>query len=162
MKNWEYCRDVLGISIYENLEAYVDSIMCPTDYDERLQENINSLGACGNKCRKCWELNVSDDLNKEFSEFNEFRYMSAMIIAYSLDIDKVRKIVNKLSECECEIYKEKISKDTLECELKGYLINPDSKRAYVFKQMCDLNGLIPILDDLQLEYVNEKRRLNTY
>lgn len=156
MKNWEYCRDVLGISIYENLEAYVDSIMCPTDYDRRLHENIESLGTCGNKCRKCWELNVSDDLDKVEKISNEFRYMSAMIITYNLDINKVRKIINRLSEYECDIYKERLSKETLECELKGYLINPDSKRAYVFKQMCNLNGLIQTLDDLSLEYCNSK------
>lgn len=154
MKNWEYCKDVLGISIYENLEAYVDSIMCPTDYDIRLRENVDSLGKCGNKCKKCWELNVDEDLDKVESITNEFQYMAAMILTYDLDIDKVRKIVNKLTEYECDIYKEKLSKETLECELKGYLINPNSKRAYVFKQMCNSNGLIPILDGLSLEYHN--------
>lgn len=97
-------------------------------------------------------------MDKSFIEhvFNEFPHFSAMIIVYYLDINKVRKIVNKLINYKFEIFNDKLKKSTIECYLKGYLINPDSKRSYLFKEICNLNGLIPTLDDLYLEYYNAK------
>lgn len=88
--------------------------------------------------------------------FNEFPHFSAMIITYDLDINKVREIVNKLINYKFEIFKDELQKSTIECYLKGYLINPDSIRSYFFKEICNLNGLIPTLDDLCLEYYNAK------
>lgn len=68
MKNWEYVKFVYGVT-YENIEEFADSILCPTDFNEKLQERGDNFSMCDNECNKCWDLNITkgailDDFEK--------------------------------------------------------------------------------------------------
>lgn len=86
----------------------------------------------------------------------EFSHMAALIITYDLDVEKIRYIMNRLEGIKCKYTNNKLCKDNIINYLRAYLICPDSKMGWYFREICISNGLTSTLDDLLFEYCNAK------
>lgn len=86
----------------------------------------------------------------------EFSHMTALIITYDLDVEKIRDIMNRLEGIKCKYTNSKLYKDNIINYLRASLICPDSKMGLYFREICCSNGLTSTLDDLFFEYCNAK------